>query len=92
VEILEKVSIMISGSTTRLRISDVQSKEGESEERLVDSADHDARILLPVLDIAVMGQSRSHVPCQQTPANSPDQSQKAVDGDVEIWFEADAAV
>jgi hypothetical protein len=45
-----------------------------------------------VLDIAVVGQSRSHVPCQQTPANSPDQSQKAVDRDVEIWFEADAAV
>jgi hypothetical protein len=72
--------------------SNVQSKEGESEERLVDPADHDAGILLPVLDVAVMGQSRSHVPCQQTPAHSPDQSQKAVNGDVEIRFEADTAV
>jgi len=69
-----------------------KSKEGESEERLVDPADHDAGILLPVLNVAVMGQSRSHVPCQQTPAHSPDQSQKAVNGDVEIRFEADTAV
>jgi len=69
-----------------------KSKEGESKERLVDPADHDARVLLPVLDIAVVSQGRSHVPSQKTPAHSPDQSQEAVDRDVEIWLEAYAAV
>jgi hypothetical protein len=83
---------MISGDTGRSEASDVQSKEGESKERLVDPADHDARVLLPVLDIAVVSQGRSHVPSQKTPAHSPDQSQEAVDRDVEIWLEAYAAV
>lgn len=72
--------------------SDVQSKEGESKQRLVNPADHDACGFLPVLDIAVVGQSRSHVPSQETPTHSPYQSQKAVDGDIEIRFEADAAM
>lgn len=72
--------------------SDVQSKEGESEKRLVNPADHDACGFLPVLDVAVVGQSRSHVPCQETPAHGPNQGQKAVDRDIEIRFEADAAM
>jgi len=75
-----------------LQILDVQPKESKSEEGLVDPADHDACILLPVLDVAIVGQGRSHVPSQQTPAHSPDQSQKAVDCDVEVWLEPDAAV
>jgi len=69
-----------------------KSKEGESKQRLVNPADHDACGFLPVLDIAVVGQSRSHVPSQETPTHSPYQSQKAVDGDIEIRFEADAAM
>ena len=64
--------------------SNVQSKEGESEERLVDPADHDAGILLPVLDVAVMGQSRS--------SGVLDGGRAVVNGDVEIRLEADTAV
>lgn len=73
-EILFYEVSMTSKTTTVLQISDVQSKEGESEERLVDPADHDACICLPVLYITVVGQGRSHVPCQQTPTHGPDQS------------------
>lgn len=72
--------------------SNVQAKERKREQRLIDAADHDSGILLPVLDIAIVRERRAHPPRQKSPADSPDQSQKAVDGDVEVWFEAHAAV
>lgn len=70
----------------------VQSKQGEGEQRLVNPADHDTGVFLPVLNIAVMSQSRAHVPSQETPAHDPEKGKEAVDGDVEVWFQTDAAV
>jgi hypothetical protein len=71
---------------------DVQAEECECEQRFVDTADHDARIFLPVLDVAVILQSRAHIPCEQAPAHGPDESEETVDREVEIRSETYAAV
>lgn len=52
-------------------MADLQSKQCESEQRLVYPADHDPDIFIPVLNIAHIGQSSRHIPCQKAPAESP---------------------
>jgi hypothetical protein len=71
---------------------DVQAEECECEQRFIDPADHDARIFLPVLDVAVILQSRAHVPREQAPAHGPDESEETVDREIEVGSEANAAV
>lgn len=70
----------------------IQSKESKREKRLVNPADHNASIFLPVFNIAVIPQRRTHVPGQQTPADGPDQGKEAINRNVEIGPEADATV
>lgn len=69
-----------------------QSKEGKCEQRLVNPADHDASIFLPMLDVAVVLQSRTHVPGEQAPAYDPNNSKESVDRKIEVRFETDTAV
>ena len=71
VEILcETVSNHDCGSAAR-HVGDVQPKECKREESLVDPADHDTSILFPVRYIAVVLQSRTHIPSQKAPADRP---------------------
>jgi hypothetical protein len=70
----------------------VQAEESECEQRFINPADHDARIFLPVLDVAVILESRAHVPGEQAPAHGPDESEETVDREVEVRSEANAAV
>ena len=71
---------------------DLRSEEGKSEERLVDPADHDAGVFVPVLDVADVLEGRAHVPGEQAPAHNPEDGEKAVDRDIEVGSEAYAAV
>jgi hypothetical protein len=66
----------------------VQAEESECEQRFINPADHDARIFLPVLDVAVILQRRAHVPGE----HGPDESEETVDREVEVRSEANAAV
>jgi hypothetical protein len=70
----------------------LQSKEGKREKRLINPAHHNSSILLPVRNIAVVLQRRAHVPGQKAPADSPDKGKEAINRNVEIGPEADAAV
>jgi len=69
-----------------------KSKKSKREKSLVDPADHDPGIFFPVRYIAVVLERRAHVPGQQAPADSPDQCKEAINRNVEIRSEADAAV
>jgi len=95
VEILCKSSV--SSVSKRCKIGkegfkNVQSKKSKREKSLVDPADHDPGIFFPVRYIAVVLERRAHVPGQQAPADSPDQCKEAINRNVEIRSEADAAV
>ena len=88
------VALRSFGVTTVARgfKKNIQSKEGKREKRLVDPADHDTSIFFPVLNIAVVPQRRAHVPGQKAPAHSPDKSKEAINRNVEVRSESDAAV
>ena len=62
VEILSCVRKILEVS---LHDGHIQPNKGKGEQRLVDPAHHDADILIPVLEIAEVGQSAAHVPCQE---------------------------
>jgi len=47
---------------------------------------------MPVLHIAHMRQRPTHKPRKQTPAQSPEDKEEAIDRDVEAWVQARAAV
>lgn len=70
----------------------LQPKKRKREKRLVNPADHNTSIFLPVLGIAIILQCRTHVPGQKAPADSPDQGKEAINRNVEIRSKANAAV
>ena len=88
------VALRSFGVTTVARgfKKNIQSKEGKREKRLIDPAHHNTSIFLPVLNIAVVPESRAHVPGQKAPANEPNQCKEAINRNVEVRSEADAAV
>ena len=88
------VALRSFGVTTVARgfKKNIQSKEGKREKRLIDPAHHNTSIFLPVLNIAVVPESRAHVPGQKAPADSPDEGKEAINRNVEIGPEADAEV
>lgn len=93
VEILQMiVSFATHMESCRWRSLYVQSQEREREERFVNPANHNASVLGPMLNIAVVLQGRAHVPSQKTPTHDPKKCEEAVDSNVEIRSKADAAV
>jgi hypothetical protein len=71
---------------------DIQANQGKGEEGLVDSADHDTNLLVPVLHVTHMGEGGTHVVREQGPTQSPQDEEKSIDSEVEARIEADAAV
>lgn len=81
-----------SACSSGIDLEDSQAQESKREQRLVNPANHDSGVFLPMLDIAVMRERRAHPPRQQRPTNSPKQSQQAIDSKIEVRLEAHAAV
>ena len=84
-------SFRVTAAARELK-KNIQSKEGKREQSLVNPADHNTSIFLPVLNIAVVPESRAHVPGQKAPANEPNQCKEAINRNVEVRSETDAAV
>ncbi len=71
---------------------DVPSRQREREESLVYPADHDAAVLLPVLDIALVTECVSAPPREERDTGDPEREEAGIHESVESRLETEAAV
>ena len=61
---------------------DLQPNKRKGEQCLIDPANHDAHLLVPVVEITHVPQCARHIPREQAPAERPDNCQERIYRDV----------
>lgn len=70
----------------------VQANQSEGEQSLVYPTNHNTNILIPVVNITHVCQSATHVPGQKAPAQCPEESEEAIDIQVQPRVQAREAM